>query len=259
MPGEVVFRVPSLGDPRSRAGARAASELLRYEAVRLFVERAAAAAPGFALDDENAADVARICFRLDGLPLALELAAGRLGALGPATIAERLDDRFRLLRSGSHAAPTRQQTLAATLQWSHDLLEPDERDAVPRGWRYSPAASTSRRSRRVCAGGDLDAAGDRRRARAARREVARQRRASASRERRYRLLETVRLYARERLDEAGETAALAERARALGARARRGASAARPRLDRDAANLRAALDTLLDARPAATPCGSASR
>src|SRR6185436_20011772 len=69
----------------------------------------------------------RACFRLDGLPLALELAAGRLGALGPAAIAERLADGFVLLGAGNRAAPTRQQTLAATLQWSHDLLEPDER------------------------------------------------------------------------------------------------------------------------------------
>src|SRR5262249_28533874 len=118
VPGEVVFRVPSLAIPDPE-GSLAPEELLRYEAVRLFVDRAAAAAP-FVLDEENAADVARICVRLDGLPLALELAAARLGALGPGVVAERLDDRFRLLRAGSHAAPTRQQTLHATLQWSHD-------------------------------------------------------------------------------------------------------------------------------------------
>ena len=133
--------MPVARDPRSRAAAERRPELLRYEAVRLFVERAGAAAPGFALDEENAADVARICFRLDGLPLALELAAGRLGALGPAALAERLDDRFRLLRAGSRAAPTRQQTLAATLQWSHDLLEPTS-GCCCAGWRCSPAASS---------------------------------------------------------------------------------------------------------------------
>ena len=154
VPGEVVFRVPSLDipDPEQTLEPR---ELLRYEAVRLFVERADAAAPGFALDEENAADVARICFRLDGLPLALELAAGRLGALGPAAIAERLDDRFRVLRSASHASPTRQQTLTATLQWSHDLLEPDERTLFRRlavfagGFELEAVES-------VCAGGELD-------------------------------------------------------------------------------------------------------
>ncbi len=124
--GEVVFRVPSLDipDPEQTVEPR---EVVRYEAVRLFVERAAAAAPGFAVDEENAVDVARICLRLDGLPLALELAAGRLGALGPAAIAERLEDRFRVLRASGHTSPTRQQTLSAALQWSHDLLEPEER------------------------------------------------------------------------------------------------------------------------------------
>jgi hypothetical protein len=116
--GEVVFRVPSLGLPNPDQPPDP-QRLREYEAVSLFVERAAAAAPGFVLEDDNAADVARICLRLDGLPLALELAAARLGALGAAAIAARLDDRFRLLRSGSRAAPTRQQTLAATLQWSY--------------------------------------------------------------------------------------------------------------------------------------------
>src|SRR5581483_852108 len=93
LPGEVVFRVPSLDLPSSDR-TLGPDRLLDYEAVRLFVDRAAAAAPGFALDDENAGDVVRICLRLDGLPLALELAAGRLGALGATAIAERLDDRF---------------------------------------------------------------------------------------------------------------------------------------------------------------------
>src|SRR6476659_3247476 len=126
VPGEVVFRVASLGIPDPEQDL-APDELLRYEAVRLFAERAAAAARGFAVDETNAADVARICFRLDGLPLALELAAGRVGALDPGAIAARLDDRFRLLLKSSHATPTRQHTLRATLQWSHDLLTHDER------------------------------------------------------------------------------------------------------------------------------------
>ena len=124
--GEVVFRVPSLAIP-DLGEELEPDDLLGFEAVRLFVDRATAAAPEFVLDGENAADVARICVRLDGLPLALELAASRLGALGAAVVAERLDDRFRVLRARSHTAPTRQQTLQATLQWSHDLLEPDER------------------------------------------------------------------------------------------------------------------------------------
>ncbi len=124
--GELVFRVPSMAipDPEQRL---APEELLRYEAVQLLSDRARAAVPDFEVDEENAADIARICFRLDGLPLALELAAARIGALGTATLAERLDDSFKLLRSGSRVGPTRQQTLAATLQWSHELLEDDER------------------------------------------------------------------------------------------------------------------------------------
>ena len=159
---------------------------------------------------ENAVDVARICFRLDGLPLALELAAGRLGALGPAAIAERLDDRFRVLRSASHAAPTRQQTLAATLQWSHDLLEPDERTLFRRLAVFAGSFELDA-VESVCAGDDLDAAGI---ADVLARLVEKSLVAAeegSSRERRYRLLETVRLYARERLDEAGETSVLAER------------------------------------------------
>jgi predicted ATPase len=245
VPGEVVFRVPSLDIPDPEQ-ALEPPDLLRYEAVRLFVERAEAAAPGFVLDEENAVDVARICFRLDGLPLALELAAGRLGALGPAAIAERLYDRFRVLRSGSRVSPTRQQTLAATLQWSHDLLEPDERMlfrqlAVFAGGFELEAVES------VCAGGDLDASIADVLARLVEKSlVAADER--SSRERRYRLLETVRLYARERLDEAGDTAVLAERHARWAltiAQAGRGS----PDLDRDERNLRAALDTLLQRAP----------
>ena len=245
IPGEVVFRVPSLDIPDPEQPL-APDELLRYEAARLFVERATAAAPGFVLDEENTADVARICFRLDGLPLALELAAGRLGALSPAAIAERLDDRFRLLRSGNRAAPTRQQTLAATLQWSHDLLEPDERVlfrrlAVFAGGFELAAVET------VCTGDGLDVAGS---ADVLARLVEKSLVAAdeGGRERRYRLLETVRLYARERLDEAGETAALAER-HAAWALALAEQERDSPLLDREAANLRAALDTLLALEP----------
>jgi predicted ATPase len=245
VPGEVVFRVPSLDipDPEHALEPR---ELLRYEAVRLFVERADAAS-GFVLDEENAVDVARICSRLDGLPLALELAAGRLGALGAAAIAERLDDRFRVLRSVSHAAPTRQQTLKAALQWSHDLLEADERTLFSRLAVFAGGFELVA-VERVCACGELDRSGI---AHVLARLVEKSLVAAeegSSRERRYRLLETVRVYARERLDEAGETDALAERhanwALALAEEQRDS-----PRLDRDAANLRVGMDTLLERPP----------
>ena len=245
LPGEVVFRVPSLTIPDPEQ-LPPVSELGELEAVRLFVERAAAVAPGFSLTEENAADVARICFRLDGLPLAVELAAGRVGGLGPAAIAERLDDRFRLLRAGAGAAPTRQQTLAAALRWSHDLLEPGERVlfrrlAVFAGGFELGAAEV------VCAGDELGLAEI---ADVLGRLVEKSLVSAEERgaERRYRLLETVRLYAQEQLLDAGEARPLALR-HAHWALALAEAEADRPALDREAANLRAALDTLMDAEP----------
>jgi predicted ATPase len=245
--GEVVFRVPSLDipDPEEAAEPR---DLLRYEAVRLFADRAAAAAPGFAVDAENAVDVARICLRLDGLPLALELAAGRLGALGPRAIAERLDDRFRVLRSASHTSPTRQQTLTATLDWSHELLERDERTLFRRLAAFVGGFELDA-VERVCAGGNLDGTfiADVL-ARLVEKSLVSAQGGSAG-EPRYWLLETVRAYAHERLEEAGETSALADRhARWAIALAERERGA--PQLDREAANLRGALDTLLASGPA---------
>lgn len=244
--GEVVSRVPSLDIP-DLAEAAEPHRLAGYAAVRLFVDRAGAAAPGFAVDAENAVDVARICLRLDGLPLALELAAGRLAGLGPGAIAERLDDRFRVLRSISHSSPTRQQTLTATLQWSHELLEPDECTLFRRLAAFTGGFELEA-VECVCAGGDLDGPGI---ADVLARLVEKSLVATEegpSGERRYWLLETVRAYARERLEEAGEPFALANRharwAIAL-AEEERGS----PRLDREAANLRGGLDTLLTSDP----------
>ena len=96
------------------------------DAVALFAERAAAAVPGFELTTENTATIAQICSRLDGLPLAIELAAARLRAMSPEQILDRLSDRFTLLTRGSRRAPTRQQTLAWSIGWSYDLCTPDE-------------------------------------------------------------------------------------------------------------------------------------
>jgi predicted ATPase len=246
VPGEVVFRVPSLPipDPEQMLEPQ---ELVRYEAVRLFAERAAAAAPGFVVDEENAADVARICLRLDGLPLALELAAGRLGALSPAAIAERLDDRFRVLRTTSHASPTRQQTLAATLRWSHDLLEPDERVMFRRLAAFTGGFDLAA-VESVCPGGDLDALGSADvLARLVEKSLVSAEMGSSD-ERRYCLLETVRLYARQRLADAGEASALADR-QAGWAFARAEEERGSQRLDRDVSNLRVGLDTLFENRP----------
>jgi predicted ATPase len=97
------------------------------DAVALFAERAAAAVPGFELTTENTATIAQICSRLDGLPLAIELAAARLRAMSPEQILDRLSDRFTLLTRGSRRAPTRQQTLAWSVGWSYDLCTPDEK------------------------------------------------------------------------------------------------------------------------------------
>ncbi len=241
LPGEVVFRVPSLALPNPER-ALPPHRLLEYEAVSLFVDRAAASSPGFVLDEENAADVIRICLRLDGLPLALELAAGRIGALSAAAIAERLDDRFRLLRTGNHAAPTRQQALAATLRWSHDLLEPDEallfrRLAIFAGGFELDAVE------RVCGGDDLERS-DIADVLARLVEKSLVSAEDAGRGRRYRLLETVRMYAREKLVDADEEAAVADRhAQWALELAERGQGS--PQLDRETANLRAALATLL--------------
>jgi predicted ATPase len=244
--GEVVFRVPSLDIP-DPALVLAPEQLLEFEAVKLFVARAQAAAPGFALDAENARDVAQICFRLDGLPLALELAAGRIGGLGPAAIAERLDDRFRVLRTESRTAPTRQHTLAAALQWSHDLLGDDERMLLRRLAVFAGGFELAS-AERVCADDALPRAviADVLARLVEKSLVAAD--AGTSRDRRYRLLETVRLYARERLVESGEAEALGER-HAYWALTLAEALRGSPRLDRDAANGRAAMETLLARSP----------
>lgn len=123
--GELVIPVAPLPVPDEQR-THDLSALAGSDAITLFVERAQAVAPSFALTAENIHDVARICRKLDGIPLALELAAARARMLSPAQIAERLDDSFRVLGSGSRAAPPRQQTLRATLDWSYALLSPPE-------------------------------------------------------------------------------------------------------------------------------------
>ena len=141
VPGEVVWRVRSLELPSPGA----TTGLDRLESVQLFVERARDVVPQFTLDEAVAADVARVCRQLDGIPLALELAAARLAHLSVAALAERLDDAVGTLGQAGHGRLDRQQTLAATLDWSHDLLTDDERVLF--------------RRLAVCAGGfDLEAA-----------------------------------------------------------------------------------------------------
>ena len=131
VPGETVWSVPPLAVPEA-VERLPIEQLSSCESVRLFVERAGAVLPGFALTDGNAPAVAEICRRLDGIPLAIELAAARVKVLAPADIDARLDDRLRLLVAGSRTAPPRQQTLRATLDWSYDLLSAPERQLFAR-------------------------------------------------------------------------------------------------------------------------------
>ncbi|WP_187640381.1 winged helix-turn-helix domain-containing protein [Bosea sp. F3-2] len=123
--GEHVFRLPGLEVPPREVG-EATANVLAYPAARLFVERAAATLGTYAPAPEEIADIVAICRRLDGLPLAIELAAGRVDAFGVKGLAERLDDVFRLLVSGRRTALPRHQTLQATLAWSYDHLSPAE-------------------------------------------------------------------------------------------------------------------------------------
>ncbi len=151
--GETVIHVPPLAAPDAGATITPAT-LAQIDAVRLFIDRACAAQPAFRVTDKNAAAVAAICRRLDGIPLALELAAARTRALSVETIAARLDDRFKLLVSGDRTVLPRQRTLRALIDWSYDLLTPPERTLFARlsvfagGWTLEAAEA-------VGAGGDI--------------------------------------------------------------------------------------------------------
>ena len=181
--------------------------LMAYPAVSLFVERARAVQPGFALNAYTARAVAEICRGLDGVPLAIELAAARVGALTPAEIARGLDDRLGLLSRGGPGLPARQQRLDAAVDWSHELLSDRER-ALCRRLSVFVSGFELDAVETVCAGAGIEAG-----------EVAELFAALESKSLssvspiraypvRYRLLETIRAYAQERLDDAGEVAAL---------------------------------------------------
>ncbi len=185
-------------------------ELLRFDSVRLFVERATEAQASFRFSAGNAQAVMAVCSRLDGIPLALELAAARVRVLTPAQISDRLDDRFRLLTGGSRTALPRQQTLRALIDWSYDLLAPAEQTLLRRlsvfagGWPLEAAES-------VCAGGGVE---DWEVLDLLARLVAKSlvvAEPPAHGQVRYRLLENVRGYAHGRLAEAGGEEALADR------------------------------------------------
>jgi len=151
--GERIYTVPPLTVPTPE-GAVSVEAILRYEAVRLFVERAMAVQPAFTLSERNAPAVVEICRRLDGIPLALELAAARARSLSVTDIAARVNDRFQLLKAGDRTAMPRQQTLRALIDWSYDLLTEREQILFRRlavfagGWTLEAAEA-------VCAGGDV--------------------------------------------------------------------------------------------------------
>ncbi len=145
--GETVYRVPSLSLPSAQGGG--SKGVMEYEAIRLFSERARKANPQFALTNENAPSVTQICKRLDGIPLAIELAAARVKLFTPQQIAERLDDRFKLLTGGSRTALPRQQTLRALIDWSYLTLNETEQGVLRRlavfsgGWTFEAAESVA--------------------------------------------------------------------------------------------------------------------
>jgi predicted ATPase/class 3 adenylate cyclase/tetratricopeptide (TPR) repeat protein len=125
LPGESVYRMPTLGVPRKTKSLTAESALA-YGAIALFATRAHSANARFTLTDDNAPTVAEVCLQLDGIPLAIELAAARMKMLTPTQLAQRLHERFRILTGGDRAALPRQQTLRALIDWSYDLLSEDE-------------------------------------------------------------------------------------------------------------------------------------
>ena len=201
IPGEMTFRVPSLSVPDVRH-APPAEALKQYEAIQLFVDRAGAIQPDFALTDANAFAVAQICHRLDGIPLAIELAVARVKMMPVEQVIRRLDNRFRLLTGGSRTALPRHQTLRALIDWSYDLLSDTERVLFQRlsifagGWTLEAAE-------RICQGDAIrrDDILDLLTQLVNKSLVIPESETDA--EGRYRFLETIRQYARERLMEAG--------------------------------------------------------
>jgi predicted ATPase/class 3 adenylate cyclase len=203
VPGETVWPVTSLSLPERRQ-VPSVEQLMQYEAIRLFTERATAIQPAFRLTPANAAVVAAVCRRLDGIPLAIELAAARLRALSVDQIAARLDERFSLLTGGGRTALPRTQTLRGTLDWSYDLLSHKEQALLRRlavfagGWTLEAAEA-------VCTGAGVEQPDilDLLTQLVFKSLVLMDAEEGPVR---YRLLETVRQYGRDRLDESGETA-----------------------------------------------------
>jgi predicted ATPase/class 3 adenylate cyclase len=258
--GELTMRVPPLSLPQHSSDSL--EELQASEAVQLFLDRARAIEPTFSLTGQNAAAIAKICQRLDGIPLAIELAAARVRLLNPEQIAARLDNLFRLLTGGSRAALPRQQTLEAMIDWSHDLLSEAERTLFRRLSVFS-AGWTFEATEVVCIGDGQDqTAGDLPPLDGDVLDLLAQ---LVNKSlvlvddqgliTRYRLLETIRQYAQNKLVESGEASAVRHEHlqffKEFSAEAFQGLmgtdqSSWMERLEKDHDNLRAALDWALE-------------
>jgi predicted ATPase/DNA-binding SARP family transcriptional activator len=244
--GERSWPVPPLSLP-SGGVAPTARALAEFDAVRLFEQRAQLTAPSFRLSDSNAAAVVQVCQRLDGLPLAIELAAARMRILSVGQLAERLDDVFGVLVGGTRTAPLRHQAMRATLDWSYDLLDPDER-AVFRRLAVFAGGFTLAAAEQVAVGPDLEP--ERMLellARLADKSLVRVEHSEAGA--RYHLLHIVREYARERLTAAGEEEQARQAHLACFARLVEGVA---PQIERGAEGL-AELERELDALDAEQP------
>ncbi|MCC6617511.1 MAG: adenylate/guanylate cyclase domain-containing protein [Chloroflexi bacterium] len=201
--GEREYLVPPLRLP-DPARLPPLAELARYESVALFVERARAIRPGFELTDANAPAVAEICARLDGLPLAIELAAARIRVLTPQAMLGRLTDRLGLLQGGSRDLPARQQTLRGAIEWSHDMLDEPDRVLFACLSVFNGGA-TIEAVERVCAEGGADVID--RLASLVEKSLVQQREGVGG-EPRFVMLETIREYAQERAAALGRLAHL---------------------------------------------------
>ena len=154
VPGEVIYRVPPLSRPEPKR-ITALDQLVQFEAVQLFVDRATAGNPAFALTDRNAPAVLQVVNRLDGIPLAIELAAARVKSLSVEQIAARLDDRFRLLTGGARGGLPHHQTLRAAMDWGYELLSDPERRMLRRVAVFAGSFSLAS-AERACVGEGID-------------------------------------------------------------------------------------------------------
>jgi predicted ATPase/class 3 adenylate cyclase len=210
--GEASYPVPSLSLPDIKH-LPAIEGLSQYEAVRLFIDRVLLVTPHFVVDQDNAPHIAQICYRLDGIPLAIELAAARVKVLSVEQISKRIDDRFRLLTGGARTSLPRQQTLRALIDWSYDLLSENERLLLCRlsvfagGWTLEAAeevcsdqspVNSEQTDHRLLVTDILDLL-----TQLVNKSLVMVIEHSQSGETRYRMLETIRQYAREKLMETG--------------------------------------------------------